>query len=94
MKRDTSQYWFRAKRYGYGWSYALNFQGWFTYAITLIGFVIHFSFAMSGIEEGAIDGGRILYIATSFLWIVGLTVICYKKGEPAKWRWGEYDEKD
>lgn len=83
------QYWFKAKRYGYGWSYPLTWQGWLAYAICLAGFIGHTTLAARFVERSNSQG--VLLFGTSCTWLIAVVSICYKKGEPARWRWGRDD---
>jgi hypothetical protein len=86
---QKQHYWFKAKRYGYGWSYPLTWQGWLVYAVCFGGFVVHFVLALPRSATQEIGGKGLLVIATSFIWLVVAIAFCYKKGEPARWRWGD-----
>jgi hypothetical protein len=77
-----SEYWFRAKKYGWGWGLPVRWQGW----AVLIAF-----FALLA------AGNLLLVVLTHHLiWYLGyvgvltaaLLGVCYAKGEPPKWRWG------
>jgi len=77
---DTKNYWFRAKRYG--WGLPLTWQGWIIFiAYTVL--VISSIFIFPPEEK----------IALFLCWVVGLTImllmICWIKGEPPRWRWGK-----
>ena len=77
-----SEYWFRAKKYGWGWGLPLKWQGW---AVLVAFFVL-------------LGAGNVWLLSPtkSPLWFMGYVVvltaaligICYAKGEPPKWRWG------
>ncbi|MDX2221046.1 MAG: hypothetical protein SF172_18675 [Burkholderiales bacterium] len=78
----NSPYWFHAKRYGWGWGLPARREGWW-----VLGSVVALSI-----------GGSIVLLATGnsfwlLFWILGLAgsyfVICWWKGEPPRWRWGE-----
>lgn len=79
---ETPRYWFPAKRYGWGWGFPSVWQGWAvlaSFAVLLIGGVIvllpkYGSFVFA------------TYVACLCL---GLTVVCWLKGEPPTWRWGD-----
>ncbi len=79
----STRYWFRAKRYGWGWT-PCTWQGW----AILAAFV-----ALLAANALAFPPRRALpaYIAG----VVGLTVLlvafCWLKGEPPRWRWGDDD---
>ena len=79
--RDHGGYWFRAKRYGYGWGFPVTWQGWVVMAVFLL------------VLLGA---GRLLmpqhvgaFLAVALLASVGLIAVCFAKGEPTRWRWGD-----
>jgi hypothetical protein len=80
MPRDDN-YWFRAKRYGWGWGPPVRWQGW---VVTVVWF-------------GIVIGGatRLLpmhpFAFAIFTLLMGgmLTLICYVTGEPPRWRNGE-----
>lgn len=77
---DTNQFWFRAKRYGYGWGLPSAWQGW---AVLTAYLAAMFGPLALG-ERGVLLSLGGLLVGTPILLIV-----CYRKGEPAKWRWGD-----
>ena len=75
------KYWFPAKRYGWGWGIPSTWQGW----LVLGGFavlVIAGSFLFPPARE---PGSYVLYVAVLCALLVG---VCWLKGEPPRWRWG------
>jgi len=62
MNDGDNNYWFRAKRYGWGWGLPITWQGW------------------------------VVFVVCTLVMSLLLLAICYKKGEPPRWRWGERDE--
>jgi hypothetical protein len=75
------KYWFTAKRYGYGWGLPCSWQGW----TTLIAWMIALSVGLRWL----IPGARWHHMAFAGAMAILLVLICYWKGEPARWRWGE-----
>jgi hypothetical protein len=79
--KDDRQYWFPAKRYGWGWGPPTKWQGWAVLAVwTLL------------LIGGIADLGRghpIMRTAIIAAMLVILLLICYLKGERPKWRWGK-----
>ena len=77
-----SAYWFRAKRYGWGWGLPLRWQGWAVlvafFALLAAGNIWLFSPQHSPFVF-------LIYVAVLSAALIG---ICYAKGEPPKWRWG------
>jgi hypothetical protein len=79
---DEPTYWFPAKRYGWGWGLPLTWQGWVVLAafVVLIALGVVFLLPSSGL--------LFLYAYVAVL-IVALVAVCWWKGEPPRWRWGE-----
>ena len=78
------EYWFPAKRYGWGWGVPRVWQGWAVLAvfILLVGAGLVFFLPDS-------HGGMLVY---DVVLVVLLMAVCYAKGEPPKWRWGNKDK--
>lgn len=79
-------YWFRAKRFGWGWR-PVSWQGWTTTIIYLV-LMIHESLAVNRASSAA--GSQFVSILMPFLFITALFVfLCWAKGERPRWRWGK-----
>jgi hypothetical protein len=77
-----SRYWFPAKRYGWGWGLPVAWQGW----LSLVCFIV------------LVIAGVLLFppreaLAKYLIYVVSLSIafaaLCWWKGEPPRWRWGE-----
>ncbi|HEX7069686.1 MAG TPA: hypothetical protein VF190_02725 [Rhodothermales bacterium] len=79
------EYWFPAKRYGWGWGFPSTWQGW----LVLMGY---FGLVFAGIPLVHASRGSDAFAGYVALLTVGLIVICWRKGEPPRWRWGGRDE--
>jgi hypothetical protein len=92
MSDKPQKYWFKAKSFGYGWSYPLTWQGWVVYAVYfgLLGGYVWLAVANAPSAEEAYSL-RFLGLSFVFLLLAALALawICNKKGEPARWRWGK-----
>ncbi len=77
-------YWFPAKRYGWGWGPPATWQGWLV--------VLAWAIALGA---GAIllrPQHHLLWWSMYLIGMIGLlVVVCYLKGEPPRWRWGDSD---
>lgn len=82
-QKDNKKYWFKAKTYGYGW-YPATWQGWLIILVYLIIFGV-----LIYIFETNIEKYSVFYFIAVFVLTGLLIFISYKKGEPAKWRWGK-----
>jgi hypothetical protein len=76
---ESKQYWFPAKRYGWGWGPPKSWQGRLVLALffvlLLIGAILFLS------KDDTL--GFLVYVATLVAILVG---VCYVKGEPPAWR--------
>ena len=78
---QPTQYWFRAKRYGWGWGLPSSPAGWVFFCIWLTTLI-----------AGVVWLRRLHPLApAAFLAVMtGLLVwVCYAKGEPPSWHWGD-----
>jgi hypothetical protein len=79
--QSEGRYWFPAKRYGWGWGLPCAWQGWLVLAAFL----------------ALLVAGPILFPPRTalvfflvYVVLVGalLLGVCWLKGEPPRWRWG------
>lgn len=85
-------YWFKRRRYGYGWTPS-TMQGWLViiaYLVIVIGSAIAFLDAPETTSQREL-GMLILILLFS---TAGLIKISYKKGPKPMWRWGLKKEDD
>jgi len=77
-------YWFPAKRYGWGWGIPNRWQGWVVLAVylVLIGAAVLFVHP---------DQKPFAFAALVVLLTLVLMAVCWAKGEPPRWRWGDKD---
>lgn len=78
---SDDEYWFPAKTYGWGWGIPSTWQGW----VVLIAYFVFMIAGMVIINPQRHVGWYLAYVA---LITVVLLVICWAKGEPPRWRWG------
>jgi uncharacterized membrane protein YhaH (DUF805 family) len=77
--KDT--YWFPARRFGWGWGAPTRWQGW----LVLGTFVLVMGIGSIVLIPQQLAAFLCLTLLTSAL----LLIICYAKGEPPAWRWGD-----
>ena len=75
-------FWFPAKRYGWGWGLPVTWQGWFVYA-AFFGLIVAGVFLFPPRKAPGSFAGYMVVL------IVALTAVCWWKGEAPRWRWGE-----
>lgn len=73
-------FWFPAKRYGWGWGLPVRWEGWLTFAVWL--------FVVCAAGWAFMPHRPAMFLATTTVATALLTGICYLKGEPPGWRWG------
>ena len=83
MNRD-SEYWFPAKTHGWGWGPPRTWQGW----ALLTAYV---ALLMGGVPILDPEANPWLFVVYTIFLSAVLTFICFKKGEPPRWRWGKGD---
>jgi hypothetical protein len=79
--RTEPKYWFPAKRYGWGWGIPSSWQGWLVLA-AFGGLLVAGSYLF---PPGRGLGAYLAYVAVLCALLVAM---CWLKGEPARWRWG------
>ena len=81
-KAEQREYWFPAKRYGWGWGPPRVWQGWVVlgvfFALLGLGLVV-----LSPSEHSM---GCLIY---TVVLVALLIAVCHAKGEPPRWRWGK-----
>ncbi len=78
-------YWFRAKRYGWGWGLPCNRQGWVFFISWL---VLNLGVTALLVYSNRPQSDMMLLIYWQVLMLVIMILVCVWKGEPARWRWG------
>jgi len=89
MKKQN--YWFKRRRYGYGWIPS-TWQGWFVLAIYIL--TISVGAFLIDYESKEIPASLIMYLLFVLLSTVILFFITYKKGPKPKWRNGKTPQDD
>ena len=78
----TPEYWFPAKRYGWGWGLPNRWQGW-------VVLIVYFALIGLTIRCAPPDHHRLTFFALIALYSLVLCAVCWLKGEPPRWRWGK-----
>lgn len=91
MQKNTYNpqgYWFKAKRYGWGWTPA-KWQGWLVLIIYIILLSTIFRINENDIPGNPDSGSNFLTFALPIILLTALLIyICFKKGEKPRWQWG------
>ena len=81
MTDEPKRYWFPAKRYGWGWGPPSTWQGW---VVLLVWMAI-----VIAVSPWLVTRSMPLFIVFQLVMVTGIIAICYAKGEPPSWRWGD-----
>jgi hypothetical protein len=81
VNEQQPEYWFPAKRYGWGWGPPITWQGW---AVFISWLIVFFSRVWYFIHRHSL-----LHVVFASGMVVLLLATCYWKGEPPRWRWGK-----
>jgi hypothetical protein len=79
---NNPRYWFAAKRYGWGWGLPLTWEGWVVFAVWLGIFLA--TIPLLRPQHHLVE--CVLFVVAMVAVLIG---VCYWKGEPPRWRWGE-----
>jgi hypothetical protein len=81
---EQRTYWFPAKRYGWGWGFPASWQGWMVIALYALLAAAGAIVIVPTDRPGA-------FVAYMLVLSALLTLVCWLKGEPPRWRWGKRD---
>jgi hypothetical protein len=82
MQNDP-QFWFPAKRYGWGWGFPITWQGW----VVLVAFV---ALIVAGVLLFPPTKEPLRFVAYIAVLCVLLIAVGWLKGEPPRWHWGRH----
>ncbi|MCV2370486.1 hypothetical protein [Roseateles oligotrophus] len=78
---QTKGIWFPAKRYGWGWGLPIRWQGWVV-LVVYVGLMSLMPYLLSPERQA------IAFFSSVTLLTALLLLICWRKGERARWHWG------
>lgn len=100
-KMNSKNYWFSAKKYGWGWDKPLTKEGWIfaiSYIISVVALDVWFIRSTSSLEE---TGESILGSSELWIFIVGIIILTgifisfgIQYGPKPRWRWGKLHDDD
>lgn len=81
---DQKKYWFRAKKYGWGWGLPTAWQGWVVFSLFI---------ALSLLDASIVlpRFGSFLFVSCLAALVAIFVATCWITGEPPRWRWGGKD---
>ena len=94
MDKDQKKYWFKNKRFGFGWGLPATWQGW---TVMIVYAVVLFIAALVLLDEAPEDQWSSelgWYFGVVFVSTMTIIAIGYKKGPKPTWRWGCEEDKN
>jgi len=82
IPEKTGTTWFPAKRYGWGWGPPSAWQGW-----VVVGVFV--ALMLAGAVYLLPRHGPVAFVAYALVSSLALVAVCWIKGEPPRWRWGD-----
>lgn len=83
------KYWFRARKYGYGWSPS-TWQGYLVVILYLGGNIYYLLDSLPGAQSEVDIFFR--FVPKVLIFSAMLIIITYLKGEPVAWQWGKEEK--
>jgi hypothetical protein len=80
------KYWFKRKRYGYGWTPSTWQGGVLVLAFVTVVFAV--TLRLDGASDDDIAGRLAVFFAAIFISFLALLYISSKKAPTGRWRWG------
>jgi hypothetical protein len=77
MSPTQPPYWFRAKRFGWGWGLPATWQGWIVMIVWVFAIIANSFLVTINIP---------LFILLTLALVAALLAVCFAKGEPPRWR--------
>jgi hypothetical protein len=88
VTEPAPKYWFRAKRYGWGWGLPSAWQGW----VFLVSWMTAFTLGSLFLGSSLLPNHPGLFASFVVAMIAIVLTVCLAKGEPPRWRWGDRDK--
>jgi len=79
---EDPDYWFPAKRYGWGWGPPVKWQGW----VVMLAFI---AVILGGVYRFPPNENLPAFAAVVVVGSLAFVAVCWWKGEPPRWRWGK-----
>ena len=90
--RNHNKYWFKRRRYGYGWR-PISWQGWTSIGLYLV-VVVAGAWTIRDVPQGQFTREIGAYLLVVTVATAGLLRVAYRHGPRPKWRWGKRDDDD
>ncbi len=84
------KYWFKAKRYGWGWR-PVTWQGWIIMLVYVAALIL--TVYATGLNKHSTSDSLFTAAAVFVALTLLLLAICYQTGEKPRWRWGDNDSE-
>ena len=88
------KYWFKRRRYGYGWT-PVTWQAWASLGVFLV-IITGGTVVLEGAPRHSLSAQLGVYLLIVLIATISLIALAYFKGPKPKWRWGKrgHDNQD
>ena len=84
------QFWFKRKRYGWGWTPS-TWQGWL---VTAVYVALMVAFALTLDQGSSAREVALMFVIPALLLTATFLRIAFKTGERPKWQWGKASKEE
>ncbi len=88
MKQKKNDYWFKRRRYGYGWT-PVTREGWLVVFGFLAVLMMTSYVMLKDVPENTFNEDVVLFLCFLIIEIAAIIVVGYLKGPKPRWRWGK-----
>ena len=82
------QYWFKRKRYGWGWV-PVTWQGWLLVLGEILFLLVISHLLLKDVPRNTYHPNLLIFNILLLVSVIITVAITYKKGPQPKWRWGK-----
>ncbi len=88
MSDNPNNYWFKRRRYGWGW-FPVTWQGWLCLLIFIAVIALDVIFVAPRERHAPLDWRLPVFIAILVANVIGLFYVCAHHGPKPRWRFGK-----
>ena len=88
MEQTSKKYWFKRRRYGYGWV-PVTWQGWLSVVVLVVA-AVGTAYAVLPPKPQQPDAAQLtVFLGGLGIYVLAIAVVGLTKGPAPHWRWGK-----